>query len=139
MGIKHRSKKADLRIRGHHLLCLPRFRGLGYSKEFADNMTHIAKSLSDEPWQIVKLLAEPDDICRLCPHLEAAGGCALEEQVPVRERDKIVLEKLDVQPGERLSYQELAVKLAAAAYSALLEEACAGCHWQNFCSGLPAR
>ncbi|MFW0861616.1 MAG: DUF1284 domain-containing protein [Dethiobacter sp.] len=128
---------SNVRLRGHHLLCLPRFRGLGYSKEFTANMTLIAKSLSAEPWQIVQLLDEPDDICRQCPHLEDTGACALEEQIPVRERDGIVLEKLGVRPGERLPYLELADRLAAVADSFLSEKACAGCRWQNFCISLP--
>lgn len=137
MGVERRSQKADLRIRGHHLLCLPRFRGFGYSKEFTANLLLIAKSLSDEPAQIVELLAEADDICRFCPHLEAAGGCALDERVSARERDGIVLDKLGVRPGDRLSYQELRTMLTTVADSSFAEKACIGCRWQNFCAALP--
>jgi len=121
------------------LLCLPRFRGLGYSSEFTANMALIAKSLSDKPRQFVELVDGPDDICRLCPHLMATGECALEEQVLVKERDGIVLKMLGVWPGERLSYHELAARLAAVADSSLPKKACIGCRWQNFCDELPLR
>lgn len=121
------------------MLCLPRFRGFGYSKEFTANMARIAKILTDRPQQLVELVDGPDDICHLCPHLAATGECVLEEQVRVSERDGIVLKLLGVLPGKRLSYLELTARLAAVTDSSLMEKACAGCRWQQFCVDLPAR
>jgi len=121
------------------LLCLPRFRGLGYSKEFTVNMARIAKVLSGRPQQLVELVDGPDDICHLCPHLAATGECLLEEQVQVSKRDETVLKLLSVRPGERVTYLELAARLVAVTESSLMEKACAGCRWQQFCVNLQAR
>lgn len=102
-------------------------------------MARIAKVLSGRPQQLVELVDGPDDICHLCPHLAATGECLLEEQVQVSKRDETVLKLLSVRPGERVTYLELAARLVAVTESSLMEKACAGCRWQQFCVNLQAR
>ena len=38
-----------IKIRGHHLLCIPRFYSGGYNKEFAENMKYICMQIRKNP------------------------------------------------------------------------------------------
>lgn len=56
-----------LRLRAHHLNCLPRFSGSGYSEEFCKNMQSVKERfMSGEDYAIV---FGADDICAFCPNL----------------------------------------------------------------------
>lgn len=67
-----------LRLRAHHLNCLPRFGGSGYSKEFCRNMKSIKERfMGGEDYEIV---SEADDICAFCPNL-INGVCRDQEKV----------------------------------------------------------
>ena len=59
-----------IKIRGHHLLCIPRFYSGGYDKTFADNMKRICLHIRENPNTKIKVvIGEPDDICKKCPNL----------------------------------------------------------------------
>ena len=67
-----------LRLRAHHLNCIPRFGGSGYSAEFCENMLHIQKRLlCGEDYELVMGV---DDVCRCCPNL-INGVCRDHEKV----------------------------------------------------------
>ena len=66
-----------MKIRYHHLLCIPRFQGKGYSKEFCENLDKIKSSFSSES---IELVSSCDDICGLCPN-NMNGVCKNESKV----------------------------------------------------------
>lgn len=68
-----------IKIRYHHLMCIPRFGGKGYSKEFCENLLTIKKQLQDSRYS---LTTECDDICKCCPNM-LNGKCKSEEQVRI--------------------------------------------------------
>lgn len=47
-------------IRYHHLLCLPRFEGKGYSADFCKNMANVKKLIS------LGIKPTPNDVCSDC-------------------------------------------------------------------------
>ncbi len=57
-----------MRIRGHHLLCLQGFRGLGYNEEFIRRMGDVTRCLAGEPNCPIEPITAPDMICEVCPH-----------------------------------------------------------------------
>lgn len=67
-----------LRLRAHHLNCIPRFQGRGYSSDFCDNMQKIKKRFDDGEGHII--VSGADDICKSCPNL-INGICIDEEKV----------------------------------------------------------
>ncbi|MBS3947085.1 MAG: DUF1284 domain-containing protein [Dethiobacter sp.] len=120
-----------IRLRGHHLLCLPRFRGLGYNDTFTACMQEMVRQLAAGRRQVVLLTTTPDDICACCPHL-GLGGCGLEGgEAEVAARDSRVLELLGLLPGSIAAYLSLQEALVAAPYS--LPTICAGCRWLDCC------
>ena len=96
------SAVTPLRIRGHHLLCLHGFRGLGYSPEFVANMQAVKDRLLD-PTLEVEVTVSPDDICAACPHL-AAGGCSRkgDSEARISAKDSAVLRRLSLSAGDHL-------------------------------------
>lgn len=59
-----------IKLRAHHLLCIPRFYSGGYDKKFAKNMKKICLEIRKNPAINIKIIiAKPDDLCNKCPHL----------------------------------------------------------------------
>ena len=87
------------RLRGHHLLCLLGYRGMGYSKEYVDNMTRLRQTLRTDPETSVLLVAGPDDLCNKFPNFQTCH-C---DDANIHEQDAAILKKLGLQIGQRLS------------------------------------
>ena len=99
-----------IKIRYHHLMCIPRYRGNGYSKEFCKNMERIKESLKNNNYMLVDCC---DDICRVCPN-HINGKCADDEKV--KKYDALVQDKLS--RNEKL----------------LPKEICSNCCWFDICT-----
>lgn len=96
-----------LRLRPHHLNCIPRFQGRGYSDEFCENMNKIkARFDSKEEY---KLVFGADDVCRCCPNL-INGVCKDEAKVSVF--DKLSISEKDI------------------------SKICSSCQWYSMCKKL---
>jgi uncharacterized protein len=125
---------AEVRLRGHHLVCLQFFRGEGYSAAFVENLAGvIERSARTEALVVVGA----DDVCAACPGLSADGTCVDPNagEPEVRRLDALACEVLGVLPGERLSLAEARVRLAAdeTAAARWRLEACGGCTWEAVC------
>jgi len=57
-----------IQIRPHHLLCIPRFYGGGYSKEFGENLKKICFDIRKNPNLKIRVLKKCDDLCEKCPY-----------------------------------------------------------------------
>ena len=116
-------------LRGHHLLCLHGFRGLGYSPEFVANMQAVKDRLLDSPIIEVEVTITPDDICAACPHL-AYDRCSKKEDSETRisAKDAEVLRRLSLSPGDRLPAEDL-FALIAERFHAGISDICSSCRW----------
>lgn len=93
-----------LKIRPHHLNCMPRFIGKGYSDDFCRNMQKIKTRIENgEPYVLVY---ETDDICAYCPNL-ISGVC--------KDNDKVLR-------YDRLSVNETDIS-----------KICSDCQWYEIC------
>lgn len=124
-----------MRLRGHHLLCVFGFQGMGYDSAHAEGMAAVVRRVR-APRARVSIVAGPDDICAACPHREREG-CASSELA----RDRAALSALGMQVGDaedaRLLFAGVAARITPASLAAL----CAGCCWyeQGLCvAGLAA-
>jgi len=58
-----------IKIRAHHLACVPRFYHGGYNKKFAENMKKIVRYIRKNPDVKIKILiGKPDALCDECPY-----------------------------------------------------------------------
>lgn len=90
-----------IKLRAHHLLCIPRFYSGGYDKKFAENMKKVCLEIRENPNIKIKLLvAKPDALCRKCPHL-SKNKCIQSPEISklVVVKDKEVAKYLKLKPN----------------------------------------
>lgn len=129
-----------VRLRGHHLLCLLTYKGLGYSPAFVAGMTATAGRLVDGA--AAEIVEGPDDICAPLCQSEQNPHCH-EATVPERDRRALSLVAAvlgrPVSAGDRLVFDEAMRKRLRAAYrDGAFEPACALCEWQPLCRDIAA-
>jgi len=62
-----------LKIRAHHLLCIPRYYGGCYDKKFAKNMKKICLFIRKHPDTRIKVVSgKPDVLCVKCPYMKGS-------------------------------------------------------------------
>ena len=119
-----------LSIRGHHLLCMFGFRGLGYNPRFVANMRRVVEAFfSDSPHEVT-VIAECDDICRACPHL-VGGVCRKSpgSQHSVAAKDLGVLDHLGLALGTTHAAPALRTLITRTVRPVNLRAMCSGCEW----------
>lgn len=129
-----------VRLRGHHLLCLLTYKGLGYSPDFVMGMTMTARRLA--AGASVEIVEGPDDICAPLCLAEDQPHCH-EATVPERDRRALSLAATvlgrSVGVGDRLVFdQDIRRRLRTAYRDGAFESACALCEWQPLCRGIAA-
>jgi len=124
----------QLRLRGHHFVCLQFYRGQGYSARFVENLARVTERAAHSPALLVE---GADDVCAACPGLSADGTCMDPNagEVEVRRLDRLAWEVLGVQPGALVSLAEARGRLSADAIAVgrWRLEACSGCMWEDVC------
>lgn len=123
---------APLRIRGHHLLCMLGFRGMGYSPEFVRNMRRVVDRFFHPGAPAVRAVADCDDICAACPH-RRDGRCAAGEDSARRTRcmDLQVLQCIGVDEGTTAGADELMERLARKVSPERRRGICGDCGWAD--------
>lgn len=121
-------------LRGHHLLCIHGFRGMGYSDLFAENMKKIVDEIRDESLDFpIQVKTSLDDACSACPH-NGESICAASpfSQFHVTSMDQRVLQKLGLKAGETYLKSDLIQLTALAVQPDDLDVLCAGCSWLSY-------
>ncbi|WP_245427433.1 DUF1284 domain-containing protein [Pleomorphomonas carboxyditropha] len=129
-----------VRLRGHHLLCLLTYKGLGYSPEFVAGMTATAGRLVSGA--TAEIVDGPDDICAPLCRVEEHPHCH-EATVPERDRRALALVAAalgrPVGTGDRFVLDGMIrARLRAAYRDGAFEPACALCEWQPLCRDIAA-
>jgi len=124
-----------MKLRAHHLICILGFRGLGYSKEYVDNMTRIVEQL--QPSTLIEVSSKPDDICTPCPFL---GDRGCQERGPkseevVKNRDLAVMKRLNIIAGDKITWAEVLERIRRSIGPQDLIHICQDCQWlaQGYC------
>lgn len=114
-------------LRGHHLLCLLGYRGMGYSADFCVNMTNIYETLRQKPETEVEIVIGPDDVCQAYPPDESYH-C----EGTVYELDQAVLTKLGLRANERGSWESICSRVAARMIPSDISLLCTTCPWEKY-------
>lgn len=115
----------NMKLRGHHLLCVLGYRGRGYSKEFCENMTFIYETLRVKPDTLIEIIKGSDDICKHCPkkhHLQCEN---------VYEMDSSILNKIGLCPEMKLSWSEICKQIKAKLIPEDISNLCRTCQWRS--------
>lgn len=118
----------SIRLRGHHLLCLLGYRGMGYSEEFAANMTQIYEQLRNQPQTIILITEGPDDLC-ICFPTDQVNHC---KDQNVYERDQIIIRQLGLKLGTEVTWGEILSKVRKSVVPENIPVWCSTCPWQPY-------
>lgn len=114
-------------LRGHHVLCLLGYQGMGYSKEYIANMTQVHRRLRTYPKTEIILISGPDDLCAKFPESQPYH-C---EDTNIHERDASILEQLQLSPGQVLPWEEIEERIKEFVLSTDIARLCSTCSWRS--------
>lgn len=118
-------------LRPHHILCIQKFKGHGYSTAFTVHMTSVVSELIDKPETCITITKECDTLCEVCPN-NICGICASFEKVALM--DSKVLRICDLTYKENASWMELAYKAKKRIFETNeFNNICAHCQWFELC------
>ncbi len=121
-------------LRGHHLLCVHGFQGMGYSPEFVARMGEIVERIRDAnqdfPIQVVRGF---DDTCQVCPN-KGAEKCeaSTDSEQHVQMLDRNVLTHLGLTEGATYLKSELVERTRTLVEPEDLHHLCEGCSWFSY-------
>ena len=115
-------------LRGHHLLCLVGYRGMGYSEEYVENMTRIHRQLRARPTTLVRLVKGIDHLCEKYPN-SGEYHCLSEE---IFNQDAYIAEKLGIQIGQLVPWFEVERRLKKYIQPTDLATICETCSWRSY-------
>lgn len=123
-----------LTLRGHHLLCVHGFRGMGYSPDFVKKMSSIVEKIRDEEQDFpVQVVAALDEACSACPN-KGETKCEASENSNERvvAMDRRAIEHLGLKEGH--TYQKsFLIKLTAEKVAPDdLDHICGSCSWLSY-------
>lgn len=115
-------------IRGHHLLCLHGFQGVGYDESFIDGMSGYVRDMKNPNQPLyLKIIIGQDELCKNCPH-DGVDKC-LSNDFLVRKIDEEVVKRLHLKPNKLYEKEFLLKKTAKHIHPNDLEIICNGCQW----------
>ena len=129
-----------IEVRGHHLLCIPRYYrecfSDGYGKVFAENMKNICKQIRANPSLQVKLISEkPDVLCKKCDHLienKCTNGNNMSKWV--ENQDVKTLEYLKLKPNSIYVAKDVFNLAMNEINDENFSEFCQGCAYVDNCT-----
>ncbi len=118
------------RFRGHHLICLHFYHGIGYSEDFIDALEQTLKNAQSSA---IVILRGPDDVCLMCPHLKderCTMDAASEDEV--NSMDQMALSLLNLDIGQEVRWEDIRKKLGGFLQK-WYEANCVTCFWKKVC------
>lgn len=117
-----------IQLRGHHLFCLVGFRGMGYSEEYAKNMTKVHQQIRKNPNTIIQIINGPDCLCAKFPE---SGQYHCENQ-NIYYRDQNILQLLKLKVGQLVTWKEIENRIKQFAPPSIIHTICETCSWKDY-------
>lgn len=121
-------------LRGHHLLCVHGFQGMGYSPDFIEKMGDIVKDIRDETRNFsIKVVVDLDEACGACPH-NGGSHCMASDKADthVKSMDRRVLEHLGLAANHSYEKNHLVERTAQLVEPSDLDYLCKDCSWLSY-------
>ena len=127
--------KTEIRLRGHHLICLHFFDGEGYDREFVENLREILQKA--ESGKIIEVTQEADDICRVCPFLKKSKCTQdTDAEKEIREMDRTALQLLQVRRKDIVGWKDIGERIPDI-FRQWSAQYCNTCSWRQVCEKNP--
>jgi hypothetical protein len=124
-----------IKLRPHHLLCIPRFKLGGYDAEIRNKTRAIQKKIKQNPQTKVKMIYGPDDICASCCFC-INKKCAKEKDLykVIRKIDEKVRKYLKIRKNQIFPAKEIFGLALEKIPNKRLKNFCGKCEFLRFCS-----
>jgi len=125
------SVKKNIKLRGHHLICLHFFTGEGYNFEFVANLRMVlGRAKSGEE---IEICTGADDICRKCPHLKGER-CFYDKNSDneIRKMDRRAIKLLRLSAHGKIKWLEITSKIPEI-IGEWADKYCETCGWRKAC------
>ncbi|WP_203362792.1 DUF1284 domain-containing protein [Bacillus sp. REN10] len=118
-------------MRGHHLLCVHGFRGMGYSQDFIQMMTEIVKDIRDNQKDFtIRVVVGFDEACFSCPNKgENICEASPTSQEHVTTLDQNVIRHLELEVNGVYHKSDLMKRTVERVNPEDLDFLCKGCSW----------
>lgn len=116
------------RIRVHHLLCIPLFKGYGYSDSFCRNMAERIQELREDADAPLTAVCKADMICENCPNLTPEHTCRSSKESVIRKDRELAL-ALGILENSRYTWRKLTGLAAGKLTKEMFEHSCRNCDW----------
>ncbi|MFJ5717589.1 DUF1284 domain-containing protein [Neobacillus sp. NPDC093127] len=116
------------KLRGHHLFCLLRYRGMGYSQEYVENMTRMHQILRNNPKMLIQLVKGPDQLCEKYPN-SGEYHCQNDQ---IYERDAVILDKMNLKIGQILKWDDIESRIRKHVVPSDIQVVCEACSWRSY-------
>lgn len=120
-----------MKLRGHHLLCLYGFRGLGYNQKFIKNMQHILDKIKANPQMGIKITDRPDDICAACPY-NINNRCQQNTLLKPANIDRRVLKRLNFKTNVEIKAEIIFQLIKTVIKPVDIPSLCNCCPWLKY-------
>ncbi|WP_445491389.1 DUF1284 domain-containing protein [Niallia sp. 03133] len=120
-------------LRGHHLLCVHGFQGMGYSPGFVKKMQEVVTAIRDENIDFpIKVVEGLDETCFYCPHSREGICNAPKANDFVLDLDRKVMKHLGIEKDQIYQKNELVSLVAKMVSPDDLDFLCQGCSWLSY-------
>ncbi|HHW36439.1 MAG TPA: DUF1284 domain-containing protein [Bacillales bacterium] len=120
-------------LRGHHLLCVHGFKGMGYSPGFVEKMSELVEEIRDQtidfPIQVVVGL---DETCVFCPNKREGYCNSPKSDSFVISLDENVISHLGIKAGEEYKKSVLVSLVAQKVEPRDIDYLCEDCSWLSY-------
>ncbi|MBA4536715.1 DUF1284 domain-containing protein [Bacillus aquiflavi] len=121
-------------LRGHHLLCVHGFQGLGYSPAFVEKMNEIVTDIRNDQLDFqIQVVAAFDEACMACPH-RGIEKCEADQNSNehVLSMDEKVIRHLGIEKEKVYQKSELISLTAEKVKPEDLDDICENCSWLSY-------
>jgi uncharacterized protein len=124
----------EMILRGHHVLCVHGFRGMGYSPDFVKKMTEIVAAVRDDSYTFsIRVVEGLDEACGACPNRgDGVCGSSPVSDDNVKKLDRRIMSHIGLIHGETIDKTELVRRTAESVRPEHLDELCRGCSWLSY-------
>jgi len=119
-----------IKIRCHHWLCLPGYKGYSYNKEHANNWDRLSKLFIQHPNTKVKIVEGKDTLCLKCPNNGEKGKQC--DDAFLSQLDEKVKNILGVEADKIYNYSQVLNRLKELLDPEKHKQLCGSCEWRHF-------
>lgn len=126
--------KRKMKIRAHHLLCIPRFKGGGYNKNIRDKIRDIQKKIKENPDLKIVITTSCDDICNSCT-FNINNKCMKKQNSNywIKVQDSKVMKRLGIKNNQEFLAKDIFTMSINKITNKELKQICKGCEFLRCC------